>query len=209
MAKKNNNEIALSIETLNDFIWMSIRYCIGRKTIAAAMHAETIARILIHNRELIKNNKIEQIITDIRNEINYVLHCKNDVIINWFPKEDVFSKLCYAYKPNKKWVYEYSRGEIFINDNVKNSDDLPSIYYSDFTCDYIDIVPWVKLANLLDETCHKTFTVKDPTDGQIKECVCYPYPKRKDDGTFEEVWNDINDCLVTHTCYLSDEFIIK
>lgn len=208
MAKKNNNEIVLSKRTVEDFIWMSYRYCIGRKTIAAAMHAETIARILIHNRELFKN-KIEQFVNDIRNEINYVLNCKNDVIINGFPKEDVFSKLCYAYKPDKNWKYEYSKGEVFIIDNVKNSEDTPSIYHSDFTRDYIDIVPWVKLANLLDETSHKTFIVKDPTDGQIKECVCYPYPKQKNDGTFEEVWNDINDSLVTHYIRLAEEFIIE
>ena len=49
--KKKKNNICLDNKAMEDFIWMSYRYCIGRKTIAAATHADTI-------REFINNNPV-------------------------------------------------------------------------------------------------------------------------------------------------------
>ena len=39
--------VKVSAKDMDDFIWMSYRYCIGRKTIAASCHAGTIAILII------------------------------------------------------------------------------------------------------------------------------------------------------------------
>ena len=58
-----------------DFIWMSYRYCIGRKTIAANMHADTIANFIYKNPNIFKETKIITNIfsdqNDMKPEINY------------------------------------------------------------------------------------------------------------------------------------------
>ena len=38
-------KITITNREMEDFIWMSTRYCIGRHTIAAAAHADTIAKV--------------------------------------------------------------------------------------------------------------------------------------------------------------------
>jgi hypothetical protein len=61
--------VKVSAKDMDDFIWMSYRYCIGRKTIAASCHAGTIAELIFNNPKLLSKDRIEQMVTDIRNEI--------------------------------------------------------------------------------------------------------------------------------------------
>ena len=59
---------------LEDLIWMSYRYCIGRHTLAATMHAGHIAQNSYH---AIPDDRKEFMAHDIRREINEALSMEN------------------------------------------------------------------------------------------------------------------------------------
>ena len=44
-------------EALYDLLWMSMRYCIGRNTIASAMHAGQVGQIIYDNPEALSENQ--------------------------------------------------------------------------------------------------------------------------------------------------------
>ena len=61
---------------MEDLIWMSYRYCIGRHTIASHSHAEDIAK---YSFDHISENKKSFMAHDIRQEINDTLRWKNNI----------------------------------------------------------------------------------------------------------------------------------
>ena len=67
--KKDKNSVVVSNKSMEDFIWMSYRYCIGRKTIAASAHAGTIADIIFKNPDLLSKDRRETMAVDIRQNI--------------------------------------------------------------------------------------------------------------------------------------------
>lgn len=52
-------KITITNREMEDFIWMSSRYCIGRHTIAAATHADTIAKVLTANPDILSKEMQE------------------------------------------------------------------------------------------------------------------------------------------------------
>ena len=72
MARKKQYKAVVSDEMyMEDLIWMSYRYCIGRKTIAAHSHAGNIAR---YSFDHISDGRKRFMAKDIREEINDVLN---------------------------------------------------------------------------------------------------------------------------------------
>ena len=89
-------EAAMFLKThyeMSDFketcIWMSYRYAIGRKTIAATSHAYDIA----HNMDWIPKARWQFTGIDILREINFHIRCyKNIKVVSYGdPDYDVFS----------------------------------------------------------------------------------------------------------------------
>ena len=58
----------ISNKALNDLFWMSMRYCIGRHTIAATNHAYEIANIIYDNPGALSNFELTRLAIDIRDE---------------------------------------------------------------------------------------------------------------------------------------------
>jgi hypothetical protein len=92
MAKKKNT-INISNSSLEDMIWMSYRYCIGRHTIAAAHHAETIHSVIKSNPDLMSNEKKAFNAKDIRREITSQIAFRSNVYVEGCNDFDAFSLL--------------------------------------------------------------------------------------------------------------------
>lgn len=68
-----NQKIKVTDSFLRDCIWMSMRYCIGRHTIAAYSHAKDIARTIRDNPLVFGKGERGRLADDIKNEMNRVL----------------------------------------------------------------------------------------------------------------------------------------
>lgn len=205
MAKRKNN-VCISNDKLDDLIWMSYRYCIGRKTIAAAMHADTILSIIKNNPDILSEERKIFMATDIRREINNVVAFEKNVYVAGTNDFDAFSTLLYSLDGEESFKYKYTvdsyTGEVekkdISNDNLHQWDT--------FENEYVDLIEWVKLANILDVKCHKR--VYTNFNGEEKEYICYSYPYRKEYGIYEERWTSIDKDLIIGS-YIAPEYIVK
>lgn len=202
----------MSSRQIEDFIWMSYRYCIGRHTIAAAMHADTIASLIQNNPDILSSDRKSFMVKDIRNEIAGVLNWKKCLQLEGnHDNKDVFSILMYELNkyPEKKKKVFYVDVETDVIYRVDSDTTLYEFETPD--SDYTDLIPWVKLANWLDESCHRVITVE--FDGKKQEIECYPYPKqdRNADGTvtYKEVWCSIDNPSISTTRYMAEEYITE
>ena len=161
-----------------DCIWMSYRYCIGRSTIAAHMHAGAIAE---HVYDKLNTERLEFMSEDICREIYDKLKWNGIINMGWYgniPKE-LFKPLDIVYKILKsenvdsldkirnikniriEWDREkndFIHEIIWVNPETKFK-DYGSISYSSFH----DLETWQKLANLLDIRTHKFCRLIDDT----------------------------------------------
>ena len=170
MAKKKNKQesVVIGPKSMEDFIWMSYRYCIGRKTIAACMHADTIADLILKNPDILSKERKEFMVTDIRMEITNAINFKKSLHIeNDRDKQDIYSALLYAlnlFEDRKKTTFYFDAKTMSIYDTKVD----PTLYeFETPDSDYTDLIPWVKLANWLDESCHRVLTVE--WDGKKQE----------------------------------------
>lgn len=212
MAKKNTNSVTISNSRMEDFIWMSYRYCIGRKTIAACTHADTIAELISKNPKMLSEERKAFMAKDIRREINNQLNFKKSLCIdNERDGQDIYSSLLYelnSFDDHKKKVFYFDAKTMSIYD-TKVHPDLYEFETPDY--DYTDLIPWVKLANWLDESTHRVLTVE--FNGEKQEIECYPYPRqdRNNDGavTYREAWCSIAEPAIGITRYITEEYIIE
>ena len=210
MGKKNT--ITISNSRMEDFIWMSYRYCIGRKTIAACTHADTIAELISKNPNILSNERKAFMAKDIRREINTAVNFKKSLYIdNDRDGQDVYSALLYAlnlFTDRKKTVFYFDAKTMTIYDTKVD----PTLYeFETPDSDYTDLIPWVKLANWLDESCHRVITVE--FEGKKQEIECYPYPRqdRTNDGTvtYREAWCSVDEPSISMTRYIAEEYITE
>lgn len=212
MAKKNTNSVTIGNSRMEDFIWMSYRYCIGRKTIAACMHADTIASVLTDNPTVLSKERKEFIVKDLRREINNQLNFKKSIYFEGSrDDEDVFSALMYslnAVGDRTKKVVHFDTNSMCIYEVT----DKPDLYeFERPDSDYTDLIPWVKLANWLDESTHRVLTIE--FNGKKQEIECYPYPRQdhNSDGTvtYREAWCGIDEPSIGITRYVAEEYITE
>jgi hypothetical protein len=193
MKRNEKRTIEISPKNIEDLIWMSYRYCIGRKTIAASMHAGTIADIIFKNPNLLNKDRIEFMVQDIRQCIldafkwNNRIRFENNYYLNhdW----DFYSLLLEGmskcpYPAEARYIIDmekrtlsWEKGE----HNVANSNGKVDVMYD-------DLIGWVKLANALDETCHKDITVN--VEGEDRVIRCFPYVAYTQ-GEYKQVWASI------------------
>jgi hypothetical protein len=159
-----------------DCIWMSYRYCIGRQTIAAQMHADGIANY-VYDR--LNSKRLQFMSEDICREIYDSIKFNHFIDMGWYgniPKQ-YFKPLDVIY-------------EIFNAENIDSIDKISeiktisinwngslnkydySIYrYQDNDCkfnnhsfnDISSLEVWQRLANLFDKQSHKYCKLVDDT----------------------------------------------
>lgn len=203
MAKKKNS-INISNSSLEDMIWMSYRYCIGRHTIAAAHHAETIHSVIKSNPDLMSNEKKAFTAKDIRREITSQIAFRSNVYVEGCNDFDAFSLLLIEgskYKDRKD--IEFTLNSYTNELTIKEKSDSK---HEAFDKDYIDLMPWVRLANYLDTSTHRK--IHTNFNGDIQVYTCYPYPVKQENGDYEMRWGELSDNLMM-TRYLDEKFITK
>ena len=192
---------------LEDLIWMSYRYCIGRKTIAASMHAGNIAQNSYH---AIPDDRKEFMAHDIRREINDTLCMENVLITDYRDHipEDALSSILWKISMNyngtppknwneKLWKYDVKDGVVTMTVNPDFDPD--KNYWSTISREYEDLIPWIKLANAFDKSTHRTVIVE--YDGKVEEKTCFHFPiMHYNFDKIEEAWVELND-------YLSNPFV--
>ena len=199
------NNIIIAPNKMEDFIWMSYRYCIGRHTGAAANHAETIHKFLVNNPDFLSEERKEFMAKDIRQSINDVINWKNNVTFG-FTSKDVFSELLYSidlyHTETCKYNWHvYSTGSVEISPRTEAVEPRES-----FDNEYTDLIGWVKLANFLDKSCHKKIIVE--YNGETKEYIGYSYPKKQENGKYEKVWIDLESDIST-TKWFDEQNIVE
>ena len=164
---------------------MSYRYCIGRHTIAACMHANTIMALLSRNPGIISDERAQFNARDIRNEINRCISFKENIQIDGNEDgKDVFSALLYTMEDlDPKWhKFYFNAAQMCITSAEELEKPLQT--WQSFDADYTDLIPWVKLANWLDTSCHKILTIDN--NGITSKIKCYPFPRQIRNGDYVE-----------------------
>lgn len=184
---KDGNIIVRSWKEAEDFIWMSYRYCIGRKTIAAHMHSDSIANLINMNPNMLSDERRKFMAHDIRREVSDRVHWCNNVSVKGEPNHaDALTKLVekLATIPDEvtaphffhthKFVIDFYENEVYIDPTPLQNPG------AQFTLnDISDLMNWVRLAEWLDP--HYKLKL---TDGSEKICIRYPSTYR-DEGNFE------------------------
>lgn len=196
-------KITITPRALEDFIWMSYRYCIGRRTIACATHTDNIAKLIMDNPDVLSKERLEFNAVDIRRQINQVCTYGDAIDVNTCRDMDVFSAVLYksAEVDNPhEWIYDIgSNGEVNLYKPNKPI-EIP------FDSDYTDLVVWVKLANWLDKSTHRMITTE--YEGNTATEECYPYPQ-KINGVYHKVWARISDPNISCNRWIAEEYITK
>lgn len=200
---------------MDDCVWMSCRYCIGRHTIAAHSHAADIANNIYDPAE---KNRLAFYAKDINQEIYNILHINNfldcDYVYN-IPKEK-FKPLEILYRGFKECgidnsdklkkletlevYYEHSTGEFKYRAIMHQyADNYKSLW------DIQDLEIWQRLANYFNIDEPKTCTLNDDT-----ECQYYEFLSLNSYGstfTFNEYKIPISRKFSTNITYISEENI--
>lgn len=197
-------KITITPKVLEDFIWMSYRYCIGRHTIAAAYHANTIANVVASYPDAFSQERLAFNAKDIRDRINDAIRFLACYDIDSCFSLDAFS--CALYKSAEvenpyEYIYHIEQSGYVELDKPKE------LLRHRFDQDYIDLIPWVKLANWLDKSTHRMITVE--YDGKVETHECFPYPQKMGDGRYRKMWADVEDADMTLNRWIAEEYITK
>lgn len=154
-----------------DCIWMSYRYCIGRHTIAAHMHAGEIAANAYGR---MSDERMKFMSKDINREIERILN-----VNDWFTIDMSWSVPRRELRPLDV-LYQCLDGFIQSDDDLRDIKDITAYYdpegWDFYTChhkeghhgalslsDLHDLEPWQRLANLFDLDGHKWCRLIDGT----------------------------------------------
>lgn len=220
MSKKKEKENNLLTSFEEDLVWMSYRYCIGRHTIAAYMHANNIAKYC-YNR--LQEHRMEFISSDINREICNVLQFSGFIHFNsiYSIPEDQFTPLDTVYSIlSKENINTYDKiksiKNITISWNHDRKDYDYDIYYFDDTCkdkgygrsidDLTDLEPWQSLANLFNKKNHKSCKLTDGTTVEYFES--WGTINRGGNLTFEKFKHPIDNNNINFSRIIPEENIV-
>ena len=221
MKRNEKKTIEISPNNLEDFIWMSYRYCIGRKTAAAHAHAGTIAELIFKNTNLLTKERKEFMAQDIRQCILDTLKWNKRIRVennyHWYNTNWDFYTLLLdgmsecPYQSEARYVIDMEKRTLSWEKYIFRHNESEILDRVDDM--YDDLIGWVKLANALDESCHKDITVN--VEGQDKKydrtIRCFPYAARIQ-GEYELVWASLEKDAgsnITMQGYIIPEMITK
>lgn len=180
MDGSKTNNISVDYDTLQDLIWMSVRYCIGRHTIAASSMPKQLYKVytdIIQKLNTNGQNNTEHVMkrhaNNIRREICDVLRFQPNITIdNDYHNltTDAYSLIFQAIAdkyPEGITANEFKKLSFYIdvlketcvitdNEDLKSSANTPAFFFYE-----IDITPWILLANFLDKSTWKHCTIEN------------------------------------------------
>lgn len=177
-----NNIIIKDASFFKDLLFCTCRYCIGRHTIASIGMACDIAKNAI---EYLDFNDRRFFAHDIRRQINDVLQRKSNINICDYRSHIKMDALTRIVECIEEAGLGY-QGEGFQIDNhffgVNEVDvkfepyenSISSTYGDSFLTCYTDLLPWIKLANALDD--ESQYIVEYEFNGEVKteRCILIP-----------------------------------
>lgn len=166
-----------------DLIFCACRYCVGRHTAASSGMACDIAK---NAYEYLDEHDRRFLAHDIRRQINDVLHVKSNINICDYRSHIKMDALTRIVERIEESGFGY-QGEGFQIDNYRfgvNQNEvmfepyvnsISNSYGDSFITCYIDLLPWIKLANALDDSSQ--YDVEYKFEGEIKteRCIILPY----------------------------------
>ena len=158
----------------DDLIWMSYRYCIGRRTIAACTHADNLVKYV----DLFSEKRKEFMAQDIRREINRVAGISYNISIEGYQdKYDAYS-LIFEYLMNhpeikddtkQHWDVNVETGEVICVEYINPE----KRYIESVLNSYTDMSPWIKLSSYLDRNKH--LLIHTDYDGKKDIVTCFEH----------------------------------
>ena len=171
-----------------DLLFCSCRYCIGRHTAASISMAYDIAKNAFEYLDLLDRRFLAH---DIRKQINDILqyykHNMNICDDRSHITMDALTRIVECIEKSKLGHHEEAVqiDDYFFNVNqtdvvIEPYDNSISNSYDDsfFTC-YTILIPWIKLANALDDDSY--YIVEYKFNEEVKIEVCFPIPNVSSD----------------------------
>ena len=210
MAKSKKFKVTIQDETFfEDLIWMSYRYCIGRHTIAAAMHASNLVSIV----DNLSEERRQFMAKDIRREINSTLKWKQNATIEGY--NDLYNAydLVWEYLMNHTEITDDTEYHWYINVDtgnvsVEKTEKREGLYYNSFLNEYLDISPWCKLESYLNKENHQTVTVNFEGVEEKYECFSFMYVFQNNIKKLYATLDNYKSSPHTNK-HLAEEYIIK
>ena len=173
--RKQFKAVITDKDFFEDCIWMSYRYCIGRRTIAAAAHANDIAR---HVHYLSKERR-QFMAKDIRSEISSHIHWLPNVTVEGYEYKCDALTLIYKYMMDHPETKEDEKFHFYVNVNtctveVEPVEKVKEGYHEKLLNLYVDYIGWIKLANYLDEDNYVNIDVE--YEGEKSTLVGFSFP---------------------------------
>lgn len=166
---KTKNEIIIDEDFLDASIWMSYKYCIGRRSISAICRAQDTAKYCKHLLE----NRRKFLAQDIRKELSSILNFSDIYIYGDEYNYDPFS-IIYSYMNSNK--IDFAKNNVFINVfdgsikiEPKSEVEVTSRTY-DPKEDSCIIIPWIELANYMNEEFYNV-EVEHNGKREIYKCI--------------------------------------
>ena len=207
-----------------DLIWMSYRYCIGRHTIAANMHAGEIAK---HAYGKLSPERQQFMAYDIRRSIEDVLRISR---LNFFIDSQISLRDNKDYRPLELLLDILKEHNVSTPEDLKRLDSI-HVSYNDSGIDVdfrllpddkqdnstslmptlFDLYAWADLAACFDTRSHKIAVVKDD-DKEVEIEVFESYiPQSYSSYTFQKVWKPVDKYIENPAIgwYIPEEQIIK
>ena len=227
MAKKKVKEEQKEMSMYEeDLIWMSYRYCIGRHTIAASMHAGEIAK---HEYFRLSPERRQFMAFDIRREIASTLsfgplnfrmdpnikeenYKPLELLLEFFDDNDIHTREDLAKIASiHTHITSYNNPQgIYITTSSKDVKEESHIS----TFDILDLIPWANLAACFDVNNHKWCTVN--VNGKEKTIEYFEawVEANKEEGqdfNFTKVKIDVDSYLKNpnYCGYLIEDYIVK
>ena len=166
-----------------DLLFCASRYCIGRHTAASASMAADMAKNAI---EWLDDEDKRFLAHDIRRQINDILHYKSNMNIcdyrGHIPMDALtrivecveksgFGNQGAGFQMDRHYFEVNSADVTFEPFEVK----LNKSFGDAFITAYIDLLPWIKLANALDTASHYNVTYTFEGKTETTECIVFPY----------------------------------
>ena len=189
-------EVKVNLDTIDDLIWMSMRYCIGRKSIAAGMHPDSIKTLIEDNPEILTKRSGKAYADLIYREINEKIHWQIEVSVEDPWNGDAYTPFLLNFSPYIKGIIiKASTGEVDIE-----TQEQPSTIHTD----YIDLISWLRLANWLNKSLHKRF-IYTREDGLPEVITVYPAPVQVGPFEYKIQWYDVNSKYISSPVSINTE----
>lgn len=180
-------EINVDHDFIDDCLWMSYRYCIGRHTIAANAHAKDMVTFLRFNPDMVSGERKLFMASDIRDEIDDNIRMFGNVVIKDRSKQFTALELI-LFKLAEEGL-KYTGSEKFDVNRTEHTVDIHGGGDPVNKISISDFIPWINVANWLDPQYEITYEC----NGKSETKPALPRFQVNNNGAVHVNWNTVED----------------